>query len=112
MKDLLRKLLKEYDEEKAFTKNESIFFKFLNNYKQTSLARSDSAKINDYSEIKYAEFIRILNRTQLAIDDVKSVLTNKSKYNIIYTDSDTYLAKDPNFIPKEEVTSSLESLFA
>jgi glycosyltransferase involved in cell wall biosynthesis len=86
--------------------------KFLSGYKQTSLARSDSAKINDYSEIKYAEFIRILNRTQLAIDDVKSVLTNKSKYNIIYTDNDTYLSKDPNFIPKEEVTSSLESLFA
>ena len=85
--------------------------KFLNAYNQTSLARSDSAKINDYSEIKYAEFIRILNRTQLAIDDVKSVLTNKSKYNIIYTDNDTYLTKDPNFIPKEEVTSSLESLF-
>ena len=86
--------------------------KFLSNYTQTSLARSDSAKINDYSEIKYAEFIRILNRTQLAIDDVKSVLTNKSKYNIIYTDNDTYLSKDPNFIPKEEATSSLESLFA
>ena len=86
--------------------------KFLSNYTQISLARSDSAKINDYSEIKYAEFIRILNRTQLAIDDVKSVLTNKSKYNIIYTDNDTYLSKDPNFIPKEEATSSLESLFA
>jgi hypothetical protein len=86
--------------------------KFLSGYTQTSLARSDSAKINDYSEIKYADFIRVLNRTQLAIDDVKSVLTNKSKYNIIYTDNDTYLSKDPNFIPKEEVTSSLESLFA
>jgi len=86
--------------------------KFLSGYNQTSLARSDSAKINDYSEIKYADFIRVLNRTQLAIDDVKSVLTNKSKYNIIYTDNDTYLSKDPNFIPKEEVTSSLESLFA
>jgi len=86
--------------------------KFLSGYNQTSLARSDSAKINDYSEIKYADFIRVLNRTQLAIDDVKSVLTNKSKYNIIYTDNDTYLSKDPNFIPKEEATSSLESLFA
>jgi hypothetical protein len=86
--------------------------KFLSGYNQTSLARSDSAKINDYYEIKYADFIRVLNRTQLAIDDVKSVLTNKSKYNIIYTDNDTYLSKDPNFIPKEEVTSSLESLFA
>jgi glycosyltransferase involved in cell wall biosynthesis len=86
--------------------------KFLAGYNQTALARSDSAKINDYSEIKYSDFIKILNRTQLAIDDVKSILTNKSKYNIIYTDNDTYLAKDPNFIPKEEVASSLESLFA
>ena len=86
--------------------------KFLSSYTQTSLSRSDSAKINDYTEIKYSDFIKILNRTQLAIDDVKSILTNKSKYNIIYTDNDTYLSKDPNFIPKEEVTSSLESLFA
>ena len=86
--------------------------KFLSSYTQTSLSRSDSAKINDYTEIKYSDFIKILNRSQLAIDDVKSILTNKSKYNIIYTDNDTYLSKDPNFIPKEEVTSSLESLFA
>ena len=86
--------------------------KFLAGYTQTAMARSDSAKINDYSEIKYSDFIKILNRSQLAIDDVKSILTNKSKYNIIYTDNDTYLSKDPNFIPKKEETSSLESLFA
>jgi hypothetical protein len=85
---------------------------FLDGYKSSVFAKSDSAKINEYDEIKYLDFINILNRTNLAIDDVKSVLTNKSKYNIIYTDKDTYLSKDPNFIPKEEATSSLESLFA
>ena len=85
---------------------------FVESYAPSVTAKSDSAKINEYSEIKYIDFVRILNRSFLAIDDVKSVLTNKSKYNIIYTDKDTYLAKDPNFIPSEKETDNLESLFA
>ena len=85
---------------------------FLDGYKPSVSSKSDAAKINDYDEIKYTDFINILNRTNLAIDDVKSVLTNKSKYNIIYTDKDTYLAKDPNFVPSEKETDNLESLFA
>ena len=85
---------------------------FLKNYNQTATAKSDAAKINEYDTVKYAQFIVDLNRKQLAIDDVKSVLTNRSKYNIIYSDTDSYLSKDPNFIPIEEATSSLESLFA
>jgi hypothetical protein len=85
---------------------------FVESYKPLVTAKSDSAKINEYSEIKYIDFVRILNRSFLAIDDVKSVLTNRSKYNIIYTDKDTYLAKDPNFVPKEKETTNLESLFA
>jgi uncharacterized protein YbaA (DUF1428 family) len=84
---------------------------FLKAYKPSVSAKSDAAKINEYPEIKYSDFIRILNRKQLAIDDVKSVLTNKSKYNIIYTDKDTYLSKDADFIPKEEINGTLESLF-
>ena len=84
---------------------------FLKAYKPSVSAKSDAAKINEYSEIKYSEFVRILNRKQLAIDDVKSVLTNRSKYNIIYTDNDTYLSKDADFIPKEETNGTLESLF-
>ena len=85
---------------------------FVESYIPSVTSKSDSAKINEYSEIKYVDFVRILNRSFLAIDDVKSVLTNKSKYNIIYTDKDTYLAKDPNFVPSEKETDNLESLFA
>lgn len=73
-------------------------------------SNSDKAKINDYDTICYKDFITELNRKSLAIDDVKSVLTNKGKYNIIYTDENTYLTKDKNFIPKEE-NNFLESLF-
>ena len=75
-------------------------------------SNSIRATINEYSEIEYSEFIKILNRKDLSIDDVKSVLTNKYKYNIIYTDTSTYLSKDPNFIPTEKETTNLESLFA
>ena len=85
---------------------------FLKGYIQTATAKSDAAKINEYDTVKYGQFIVDLNRKQLAIDDVKSVLTNRSKYNIIYSDTDSYLSKDPNFIPIEEANSSLESLFA
>jgi glycosyltransferase involved in cell wall biosynthesis len=85
---------------------------FVESYTPSVTSKSDSAKINEYSEIKYIDFVRILNRSFLAIDDVKSVLTNKSKYNIIYTDKDTYLAKDPTFVPSEKETDTLESLFA
>jgi glycosyltransferase involved in cell wall biosynthesis len=74
-------------------------------------SNSVRATINEYSEIEYAEFIKILNRKDLSIDDVKSVLTNKYKYNIIYTDTSTYLSKDPNFVPKEKEINNLESLF-
>jgi hypothetical protein len=85
---------------------------FIESYIPSVASKSDLAKINEYSEIKYIDFVRILNRSFLAIDDVKSVLTNRSKYNIIYTDKDTYLAKDPNFVPSEKETDNLESLFA
>ena len=74
-------------------------------------SNSEKAKINEYDTIKYSEFISILNRKELSIDDVRSVLTNKYKYNIIYTDSNTYLSKDPNFKPQEEA-QGLEALFA
>ena len=85
--------------------------KFLNSYSPIAQSKSDSAKINQYETVQYAKYIIELKRTQLAIDDVKSVLTNRHKYNILYTDKDTYLSKDPNYIPQEE-DNSLESLFA
>lgn len=86
---------------------------FLNNYKPSSISNSDAAKINEYSTIQYLEFIKILNRKNLAIEDIKSVLTNKHKYNIIYTDEHTYLSKDKHFVPNEKQSNtSLEDLFA
>lgn len=82
---------------------------FLKDFKPAE-SNSDRAKINEYTEVKYIDFITDLNRKQLAIDDVKAVLTNKSKFNIIYTDSNTYLSKNKDFIPQEQ-DNTLESLF-
>lgn len=86
---------------------------FLDNYKSSSISNSDAAKINEYTTVKYLDFIKDLNRKSLAIEDIKSVLTNKHKYNIIYTDEHTYLSKEKHFVPREENTKgSLEDLFA
>jgi glycosyltransferase involved in cell wall biosynthesis len=74
-------------------------------------SNSDRASINEYDTINYSDFIIKLNRKDLAVDDVRSVLTNKTKFNIIYTDEHTYLSKDPNFVPKEDKITTLESLF-
>jgi len=74
-------------------------------------SNSDRAAINDHDTINYSDFIIKLNRKDLAVDDVRSVLTNKTKFNIIYTDEHTYLSKDPNFVPKEDKITTLESLF-
>jgi hypothetical protein len=75
-------------------------------------SNSSKAKINEYETVQYKKYITDLNRKDLSIDDVRSVLTNKHKYNIIYTDNHTYLSKDKNFVPNEQNTSStLESLF-
>ena len=72
---------------------------------------SERAKINEVTVSTYKDFIISLNRKALSIDDVRSVLTNKHKFNIIYTDTQTYISKDKNFVPKEESDNSLESLF-
>jgi hypothetical protein len=75
-------------------------------------SNSSKAKINEYETVQYKKYITDLNRKDLSIDDIRSVLTNKHKYNIIYTDNHTYLSKDINFVPDEQNTSStLESLF-
>lgn len=87
---------------------------FVDNYKSQMVSNSNAAKINEYNTIKYSDFIRDLNRKNLAIEDIKSVLTNKHKFNIIYTDNDTYLSKENNFVPKEVLNNknTLEDLFA
>lgn len=69
-------------------------------------AKSNKAGINMFQTVKYSEYIQALNRKQLAREDFESVLTNRHKFRIIYTDNDTWLTTDPSFEPTIE-----ESLF-
>ena len=73
------------------------------------ISHSDTAKICESTEVKYADYIRDLNRRIICVDDVRSVLGNKSKFTVVYTDDNTYLSKDPKFVPVEEVVG--KSLF-
>jgi len=73
-------------------------------------SNSITAKILNFGTVKYSEFIEVLDRNLICIDDARSVLTNKHKYRIIYTDNDTYLTNDPTFEPIEETTGA--SLFS
>ena len=67
-------------------------------------SNSNTAKILENTTVKYSDFIKDLNRKIICIDDCRSVLTNRNKFRIIYTDNDTYLTKDPTFEPQEELT--------
>ena len=67
-------------------------------------SNTNTAKICNENTIKHIDFVSDLNRSIICIDDVRSVLTNKHKFRVIYTDNDTYLTKDPNFEPIEEET--------
>jgi glycosyltransferase involved in cell wall biosynthesis len=84
-------------ENKVFHKWNECFHEF--NPKQSN---NSTAKILDNITVKYNDYISDLGRKVICIDDVRSVLTNKHKYRIIYTDENTYLSKDPSFEPKEE----------
>ena len=82
---------------------------FLDNF-AGKRSNTNSAKINTYETIKYSDYITELNRKHLAREDFESVLGNKHKFiNVCYTDTDTYLSKDPTFKPVEEVVGA--SLF-
>jgi glycosyltransferase involved in cell wall biosynthesis len=86
-------------EKRVFGKWNDCFQEF--NSKQSN---SNTAKILENNTVKHSEYIRDLGRKLICIDDIRSVLTNKHKYRIIYTDNDTYLTKDPTFEPIEEKT--------
>ena len=73
-------------------------------------SNSNTAKILEHTTVKHSDYIKNLNRSLICIDDIRSVLTNKHKYRVIYTDNDTYLTKDPRFEPIEEIKGA--SLFA
>lgn len=67
------------------------------------ISNTNTAKICNETTVKLQDFIKDLNRSIICIDDIRSVLTNKHKFRIIYTDNDTYLTKDPSFQPTEKV---------
>jgi len=76
---------------------------FVNQF-QSKISKTNVATINEYNTIKYSDYIESLNRNHLAREDFESVLSNKHKFNtVIYTDRNTYLSKEENFVPKEEV---------
>jgi hypothetical protein len=72
-------------------------------------SNTNTAKICNFGTVKYYDFIHELGRKIICIDDARSVLTNKHKFRIIYTDQDSWLTKDPSFAPAAE--ASCESLF-
>lgn len=85
------------------------WIKFLDNF-VGKRSNTNAAKINTYETIKYRDYIKELDRKHLAREDFESVLANRYKFiNIIYTDDDTYLSKDPKYTPQEEMAN--ESLF-
>ena len=70
-------------------------------------SNTNTAKICNETTITNADFIKNLGRSVICIDDVRSVLTNKHKFRVIYTDNDTYLTKDPIFEPALETSEEL-----
>ena len=85
------------------------WIKFLDNF-VGKRSNTNSAKVNTYETICYSDYIKELNRSHLAREDFESVLSNRYKFcNVIYTDENSYLSKDPTYKPTEEVTGA--SLF-
>lgn len=107
-----RSWYKAYDSVNHFKiHEEAVFHKWnhcLNEFEPRK-SNSNTAKICNETTVKYADFIEDLKRRIICIDDVKSVLSNKHKFRVIHTDTDTWLTKDPSFEPVEEVTGA--SLF-
>jgi len=89
-----------------------VFHKWNNCFNDFECKKSNcnTAKICEETTTKLSDFNTDLGRRLLCIDDIKSVLTNKHKFRIIYTDDNTYLSKDPKFKPIEEQSPSV-SLF-
>lgn len=69
---------------------------------------NNTAKICSETTVCYRDYIDNLNRDVICIDDVKSVLSNKHKFHVIYTRDDTYLTKEPDFVPPVSIRESLD----
>ena len=76
-------------------------------------SNSNTAKILSYDTVVYKDFIGDLGRKTICIDDVRSALTNKSKYaTVLYTDSHTILSKEQDYVPVINVaTNVFDDLF-
>ncbi len=86
------------------------WIKFLDNF-VGKRSNNNQAKVNTYETVKYSDYIKDLDRKYLAREDFESVLSNRYKFcNVVYTDDNTYLSKDPTFNPVEE--EAVESLFS
>jgi glycosyltransferase involved in cell wall biosynthesis len=67
-------------------------------------SNTSAAKINTCETVCYKDYIKDLNRGHLAREDFESVLSNRYKFiNILYTDNNSYLSKDPTFRPNEQL---------
>lgn len=89
-------------ESKVFHKWNECFSEF-----KSKESSNNTAKICSETTVNYSDYIKELGRSLICIDDVRSVLTNKHKYRILYTDENTYLSKDPNFVPIENKSFNL-----
>lgn len=90
-------------EKRVFGKWNDCFHEF-----NAKTSNSNTAKICSETTVKLEDYITNLGRKIICIDDIRSVLTNKHKFRVIYTDDSTYLTKDPSFEPQEQE----ESLFS
>jgi len=70
-------------------------------------SNSNTAKVLQHETVEYENYIKDLGRSVICIDDIRSVLTNKHKYRTIYTDSSTFLTKDPSFVPTDVQSNNL-----
>ena len=104
----------KFMESKVFHKWNDCFHEFI-----PKQSNSNTAKIVKETTLECKDFINELRGKlpkttfdhgtgiNICIDDIRSALTNKHKYRVIYTDKSTWLTQDPTFEPKEQ-----ESLFS
>jgi hypothetical protein len=89
----------KFMENRVFGKWNDCFHEF-----SPKTSNSNTAKICSETTVKLQDYITALDRKIICMDDIRSVLSNKHKFRVIYTDEDTYLTKDPSFEPTEELT--------
>jgi hypothetical protein len=77
----------------------NIWQQFLESTK-TKQNNSNQAKITQYKDTSIRDYMNQLNRKQISQEDIVSVIANKHKFNVIITDTDTYLTTTANYEPQ------------